>query len=374
MSVEKNEVSCRFESIFDEYIDTSIDESHQDYRFIEEIMGLHAKQISELALLKHIEKKFSSKSYCPSHPLALKIFSMLQDFQQSPNKRKIQLQIDTLGKNSEPKDDFILLMLDDLQKKSGIKPYLVTLDPHAEPRKIIGSGFFQASAAPEPRELPQFERLYSDIIDILMHDESPTGRTLIIVRQVEHYLVLDYDRASKQCLVLDAANDERQFNLFRLKDKTHLIEKIIYVKPFELEAVPEKQIPAKRLGLQKDDYNCATYALDHLYVSAGHPTLHQILREKMLPAANLENVAFVYWSDFPIEFVRNAVSPTFISKYKEKHLAVDDNLFSEQGLERNIQKFSCVAAALLEAHDEASIDRLKCFKPEPVHGGFNFKI
>ena len=307
MSVEKNEVSCRFESIFDEYIDTSIYESHQDYRFIEEIMGLYAKQISELALLKHIEKKFSSKSYCPSHPLALKIFSMLQDFQQSPNKRKIQLQIDTLGKNSEPKDDFILLMLDDLQKKSGIKPYLVTLDPHAEPRKIIGSGFFQASAAPEPRELPQFERLYSDIIDILMHDESPTGRTLIIVRQVEHYLVLDYDRASKQCLVLDAANDEN--GALRIIPESH---------KSDLPICELQKMPYQSIEMQAGDVLIHDLMLVHSSGMLNNFPKRRVVYFEFM-SSSLAHKEQIY----PSEMIKNRTSliPLAIKEYGDVHLS-----------------------------------------------------
>lgn len=369
MSVEKNESIPTFSSIFDEYLDLDIDESHHDFPFIDKIMASYAKQASELQLLQLVED-YSKQQYSqPSHPLVIKMFSMLADFQKSPKRRKIQLQIDSFGKNAEPKDDLILLMIDDLRQQYALSAHLVILDPSVEPRKIIGSGFFSAHAQ-EARELPHYERLYSDIIEILNHDESDNRRILIIVRQVEHYTMLDYDKISKQCLILDAANDIRQFNLLKLKDKTPMIEKMIYVKPFELPAAPEKQMPAKVLGLQKDTFNCAAYALDHMYVAATIEDLHDILQDTLQPDPEKPNVFSVNWTDFPAIFVRNAISPTFIGKYKEKHLGMDESLFSEQGLDKNIRKFSSRATELLEQHDEQSIEEL--IRPTPIHTSFKF--
>lgn len=367
MSVEKKETYLTFADIYDEYWGFELDESHQDSKFIIKIMRLYAKNNNESELIPLLHEYAIEKVNQPIHPLVEKMFLIMEQYQKSPQKRKIQMQIDSLGKTADPKDELILLMIEDLKEKFGLSAYLVTVDPNAAPQKIVGSCFFSGTM-PQVRELPRFAKLYEDIIDILSHDETP--RILIIVRQIDHYTVLDFDKDSKQCLILDAANDMRQFNFLKLKDKTPFVEKMIYVKPFNLPADPEKQIAGKALGLQKDTYNCAAYALDHLYVASTQGNLHHMLRESMQPDPEKPEVFFVNWTDFPAEFVRNAISPTFIDQYKQKHQGVDLRFFSDQGLDSNIQKFAARASELLEQHDEQSIEKLKCLRPLPIRGKF----
>ena len=244
------------------------------------------------------------------HPLLSQLYKMfVADYHVefcSPVKLKMKVQIDSLSCNSTPKDDLIELMLHDY-RQNGINAYLIA--PEKIPPTIIGSSVFTVVSA--KKLMPILEKIANAIRQCILADVSSHPRIQMIVRQQEHYCVVDFEKSSGRCFVLDAAGDARQYNLIDVLKSLSVVTSIVYVNNFTYEHAGAM----KTTTLQKDFYSCALFALDHVQVCASQDDLHQILATK----ANDEDpkISTITWFDLPAPFVRNAQSPTFKIKYFE---------------------------------------------------------
>lgn len=297
------------ESVFDILDDMNIEEE-VDKDLLQSLYFYTAKITNDrFKLLSFIQNLVDDNGQEGRHPLILKLYQIfLKEYElvlDSPVKLKLKSQIDSLAENSLPKDELIELILRKYRIQ-GLHAYLIA--PSQDSQSIVGSSIFTVIS--QKKLMPLLQNICLAIKQHLI-DFCDLPRIQMVVRQQEHYSVLDYDKETGQCFILDAAGDARQNNLLDLLQTIPMISSVVYVKNFDY--VYDGMV--KTTTLQKDYYSCAVFALDHVVVCAEQHNLHEILQTRA--QVEDEKLKSITWFDLPAPFVRNAQSPTLKNKYCE---------------------------------------------------------
>lgn len=354
MAYNFQEVDNLVEKVFNLLDDMDID-AEMDTEHLEELYSFiaHPKNNDRYTLLKFVNENIYQETKTEHHPLIQALHEVyVQEYGafKSPIKIGLKQQIDSLFQNSKPKDEFIRLMLHEY-RKMGINSFLLTSDEFKtiQSESIVGS-FFKLTPIVKPKLLPAISHLLSQMRDVL--DENPElTRLQFILRQQDHYTVIDIDMNFKQAFIMDAAGDERQFNYHHLLDVIPEIERIVYVKNHNYQAKDKIKVS----NLQKDEYSCSIFALDHVLAAATFPDLHGYLQSRM--QVESEQIGFISWFDAPAPLVRNAQSPTFKEKYCETHSEAR-NYLAEYNIEVTVNKLKQLGIDLLSQMDDSTIEEL----------------
>jgi hypothetical protein len=296
------------ETVFDILNEMDFD-TVKDKELLEELHGYCAKIDNDRCkLLSFIQNMIDEYGLERRHPLISTLYEIFQkEYQvqfESPIKLKMKEQIDSLSENSTAKDEFIHLMLHQFREQ-GINAYLIA--PEKNEPQISGSCFF--SVISQKKLIPILQNIVTEIHNCILYDETTHPRIQMIIRLQEHYCVLDFDKLSKQCLVLDAAGDAQQTHILDVLQSSSVITSVVYVNNFTYEY----HGVTKTTTLQKDYYSCSVFALDHIQVCAHQENLHELLRQR--GRVESEKLKSISWFDLPVSFIRNAQSPTFKDKY-----------------------------------------------------------
>lgn len=151
------------------------------------------------------------------------------------------------------------------------------------------------------------KHLDNDDID----ERFKNSRYQLIINSNGHYTAVDIDKRDdkKSLIVLDAVNDPRCDDF--------LMNSEIYEKGYKLIRAMGLSWDSKS-ELQKDGYSCSLFAFDHcVQLSYTIPDFHAELESKGKATRNPKR-RYVFWDDFPPNFVWNAQSIKFLTAYEEK--------------------------------------------------------
>jgi hypothetical protein len=272
---------------------------------------------SRYKLLAYVNQRVSELGLEGRDDLIVHLYQLYQEeygpIQHNHIQLEIKQQLDSLAINSEPKDNLINLVLNEYLKNYGITAFLIVGNKYLaspETESIKGSRFFLPISVTEPRLHPLIHSIFHQIQEKIQSN-SNLERMFFIIRQQDHYMVLDYNTSMRQCIIMDAAGDARQLNFLHLYAHVPAIENIIYIKN---ERYIANEV-IKNTSLQKDKICCSIFALDHVLSAGLFPDLHRHFNEIKLDES--PNIGYISWFQAPPELVRNAQSPTFRAKYVE---------------------------------------------------------
>ena len=154
---------------------------------------------------------------------------------------------------------------------------------------------------------------------------SKNHRLQILVRNDVHYTSVDIKMGGnqKECLVMDAALDERFMGLIEDLKQSHF--NTIYVAgiPAQRRAKEFADVRAKiNESLQLDTFSCSAFGFHLLSRSSKKKDLFEFLDKSSDALDPEEGVRYLSWKKFPPDFVQTAQYPKFflqkeISQTKE---------------------------------------------------------
>jgi len=286
-------------------------------------------------LLSFINDKIRTAGILAQDPLIVFLMEFYQreyvPFLHDLAKLKLKIQIDSLYLEPNPKDDLINLILEKYLQLHDIHAFLIIQPEQPTPPVEKGPRFFLPIEKSKATAAPIDDSIFQQIREKI-HSHVGIERMFFIVRQQAHYTVIDYQASMQQCIIMDAAGDDRQLNLLQLYERIPEIKSIIYVKNENYNYGTE----VKKTSLQKDNISCSIFSLDHVLSAGLSPNLHTKFKD--IKKAETPNIGYITWFEAPHELVRNAQSPTFRNTYLERHPKTDVDKASVYLRENNFKK------------------------------------
>lgn len=320
--------------VLDNYIDEHENDDISDFDFLKTIYADIAKEKLGLAeIFQKIEQHIVSNGHdkvneCFQELYTVKINPKYQSvfladhkkYSQSaihdPMKIKLMGQIESFDDPKMHRDEMVKLMMHDFSRNFPYNARLIDADPFtmlplSEEELLIDSE--------EQRKIIHSQRenalLFAEIDRVIAEDTSGHNRIHILVRSGPHYTTLDIDKKNRSCFIVDAADDSRQYRLHEMANFSKLVNKVFYVK--------SPRIPGNTSGetikgsLQKDSSSCSVFALEHSFLVAQNPDIHQWLESNSVADSKIGDTMLysVTWNQLPPEMVKNSQSTTVIRHY-----------------------------------------------------------
>ncbi len=175
---------------------------------------------------------------------------------------------------------------------------------------------------------------FKDFLNLL-HSQPPETkphRLQVLVRSDVHYTAVDISigENSKECLVMDAAMDERFMNIVEDLKNTHFDTVYVAGIPTARRASEFQDVRVKiNESLQLDSYSCSAFGFHLLSRSSKRTDLFDFLNSHSEALDTQEGVRYLSWKKFPADFIQTAQYPKF---FLQKEVSSSESFKDAQNL------------------------------------------
>lgn len=299
-----------------EYLGEKFDEAEEngktleDSPFLSKLSRMTVDTESEIYvshLIREIKDyvKLCHKGGSQIGPIVQELYDLIEfDFRNS-----LAFLINSVDTDPVKKDEFVQLVMQHFEEHEAYNGYLVHNDEPLEHESM-------PPVAGEHPLAPTIAALYYRLNQVIAEGSPHSNRMQIIVRQQEHYTLIDIDKAARSAFVIDSSGDAKALILNDFARYSAHIDKVYHVAEHEydrpLSGCPSGPGGGKGISrMQKDGWSCSVFALEFSRLVARSPSLHQLLEQQSAPVLGTESQYCLSWEMLGPEFVAISQSPTY---------------------------------------------------------------